>query len=225
MKKKKKLSHIQKFILITIFSILFVILSFFLVNKFLRSKTNELKSQNDGLQAQYDELQVYIEGKSQYIRDTESNNKDALAIVNNYASGVTKNSTLHYMENLLSDYKLTSSSVSLNDPEDVTSFVVEGNEYPCQKTGITITYEMKYSTFKEFIRDLREKESKIFVDNLSIAPNFDNNSVSGQLSLIQYSIAGSENEYEEPNVEIPVGVDSIFNFDRKSKVNKNEEQQ
>lgn len=224
MKKKKKLSHIQKFILITVFSVLFIVLSFFLLNKFLISKTNELKSQNDGLQAQYDELQVYIEGKSQYLRDTESNNKSALDIVNNYASGVTKNSTLHYMEKLLSEYKLSSSSVSLNDPEDVTSFSVEGTDYPCQKTGISITYEMKYSTFKEFIRDLREKESKIFVDSLTISPNFDNNTVSGQLSLIQYSIAGSENEYEEPNVEIPVGVDSIFNFDRKSRKNNNNEE-
>ena len=211
---KRELTNKQKITLVIFLCVVFLGVTFVLLKFTVWSSTSDLKANNAQLKTQYDELSGYVINREQYEKDIVTNTKELLEIANNYDGDMTKKQVLKEFEDIFKEYNIESTSLSLNDNEVLDTIYVEDDnetkEFTYQKTPITFSYVMTYDNFDKFFNDIKEENKKISIDDISISPNVDDNTLVGTITISWATIKGNK-EYKDPSYDKATGINSIFN--------------
>lgn len=210
------LNNKQKLFLSLFLCVVLVGSFIFIMKVTLWSNINSLKSSNRDLKSQYDTLVVYVNNEEQYRQDAIKNNEVVMEIANNFEGDMNKKQLLSKFDDLFDDYNIKSTSLSLSENIEVDSVSVldpDTNEYKdfiYQMTPIDVSYSMAYDSFKKFTRDLKDKNIKISIEDITISPDVTTNKITGVMKLNWATIKGNK-EFKDPVYTNPVGINSIFN--------------
>lgn len=209
---KKELSTAHKLILWTLFYAIILVGVFFLMKFTFTDRTAKLKSENRSLKEEYEMLQMYVANEDYYKGLTDETNQASIDILNAYISDITKKGTIHKFEEQLLDYDLKTASISLGENTELLNVLLNDVEYRGLMTQTSISYNMSYETFKKWVRDIIDEDQNISIHSFSISEDTETGNLTGTLTLAEYAVNGSEKLYEEPDIDMHVGEESIFNM-------------
>lgn len=205
----------------------FVLIAVFIVviNITLGAKTKTIKAENTTLENEYETLQVYVLNRETYEADTKVNNETVEQLANTYLGGITKTLVLSEYEDIFEEYNLESTSLTVSDAEEFGNITIETDkkeegyvDLVYKKMPISIAYSVKYSTLKNFIKDLVDLDQKISIDSISIAHDDATGNVTGTITMNWASIEGYK-DYVAPTYTDKLGVQAMFSDEGTVEVN------
>ena len=212
---RKELNVGKRIFFTVIVGIAIVGIIFLVFNVTVGKHLKELKANNIELEEQIAVLQDYVIHMDEYLADTDTFAKDIENIVGSYEATTSAASLLHNYEDLLKEHNLESSALSFQEPEILNSisytYENESYNYDLQQTQISVTYKESYDGLMDLISELGDAKTNKAITSINISPDSSDGSLMGSISVIKYTINGETQESSTPNLDIPVGVDRVFN--------------
>ena len=221
---KLAISERDKFLLCLIGSLLLVFLAYYFGFRNFTEKTDALESEINTLQVKYDDLKDKADNSAQYKQDTENYNilfDGGLAV---YDSGFSQKASLMFTTELEAQPGVWVKTVSMPDATLVYTFgnvtssnpsangaKVYSTDMQGYKKTVTYSYECDYDTFKDLLAYILDYDTVYTIDTVSCSYNEDDELMSGNITISQYAITGSDREYYEPEIDsIDLGTENLF---------------
>lgn len=211
---RRSLNFIERIVLLTIFFLILAGIAITVTHFTLGTKLQSLETENNSLQEQYATLVIYLENKEFYKESTVENTLELLDLADTFPADITKKSTLVKYDELLEKYELDSATLSLNECTDIIELPCsyDGVDYNlvCKSVPVDVSYSLSYSNLKQFVKDIRELGDKVYINSISISKDATTGKISGMLNTTEYAVSGGRKSYKDPEVNINVGVDFMF---------------
>lgn len=221
---KLAISERDKFLLCLVGSILVIFLAYYFGFRNFTDKTNELESEINTLQVKYDDLKDKADNAAQYKEDTEKYNlifDGGLAV---YDSGFSQKATLIFTTELEAELGVWLRTVNMPDAALVYTFgnvtssnpsssgaKVYNTDMQGYKKTVTYSYECDYDTFKDMLAYILDYDTVYTIDSVSCSYNEEDELMSGNITISQYAVTGSDREYYESDIDsINLGTDNLF---------------
>lgn len=221
---KLAISERDKFLLCLIGSLLLAFLAYYFGFRNFNEKTEALESEISTLQVRYADLKDKADNAEKYKRDTENYNilfEGGLAA---YDSGFSQKATLMFTTELEAQLGVWVKTVSMPDAALVYTFgnvtssnpsangaKVYSTDMQGYKKTVTYSYECDYDTFKELLAYILEYDTVYTIDTVSCTYNEDDELMSGNITISQYAVTGSDREYYESEIDsIDLGTENLF---------------
>lgn len=221
---KHAISERDKFLLCVIGSLLIVFLAYYFGFRGLTEKTAALQSEISTLNTKYTDLKDKAANAEQYAKDTENYNLLYDTLLSNYDSGFSQKATLLFTTNIESELDVWIRTVSMPEATAIYTFgnvtstnpvsgggTVYTTDMKGYKKAVTYSYECDYDTFKELLEYILEYDTRYTIDTVSCSYNEEDELMSGNISIAQYAVTGSDREYYEPEIDsIDLGTENLF---------------
>ena len=163
--------------------------------------------------------------RTKYENDTANYKKIYNSVFANYSSSTNQDDQLDFLNKVEKITGAWVKGVTFSDAANVYTFgkvrssnpsnTSGGNGYKTDlkgyKTTLTISYQAKYSQWKQMIDYINNYYSKNSIESISMSYNVEDGLVTGTASIATYAIVGSERKHVSPTFSLPVGTDNIFN--------------
>lgn len=221
---KLAISERDKFLLCLVGSLLLVFLSYYFGFRNFSDKTSALESEISTLQVKYNDLKDKSDNIPKYKQDTENYNRIFEGGLAGYDSGFSQKATLMFTTELEAQLGVWVRTVSMPDAALVYTFgnVVSSNpsangakvystDMKGYKKTVTYSYECDYDTFKELLAYILDYDTVYTIDTVSCSYNEDDELMSGNITISQYAITGSDRDYYESDIDsIDLGTENLF---------------
>ncbi len=226
-KQKKKNSAFTKqtFMVVAVAAVLVVALAYVFVYLDFSQRTQEVEADNAALRNELEELEVYYNNINKYKADIEDYRVAISDIMAEYPAGAKEEDILMLAVQLQQHNEIDYSIINMEEPEVVYSIPKEQIE-PAGIEGLndTLSFMQKHATYvnitnydnlKGCIEDIYASKNRIGIDNIVYTKNEEDGTLDGSISLYFYSAAGTDKEYEAPDIAAYIsGTRDLFKTSR-----------
>ena len=221
---KLAISERDKLLLCLVGSVLLVFLSWYFGFRSFNEKTAALESEISTLQVKYDDLNDKKKNAGKYAQDAEGYELLCDAWLSRFDSGFSQKSTLIFTTNIESELGVWIRTVNMPDATLVYTFgqiqstnpstagaTVYSTDMKGYKKTVTYSYECGYDTFKDLLAYVLDYDTLYTIDSVSCSYNEEDELMTGNITISQYAITGSDREYYEPEIDsIDLGTENLF---------------
>ncbi len=221
---KLGISERDKFLLCLLGSVLVVFLAYYFGFRNYTDKTEALETEINSLKVKYDDLRDKANNAQKYKDDTENYNILFDSGLSLYDSGFSQKATLMFTTELENELDVWLRTVSMPDAALIYTFgnVTSSNPsasgasvYSTDMQGyrktVTYSYECDYDTFKDLLAYILDYDTVYTIDSVSCSYNEEEELMSGNITISQYAITGSDREYYESEIDsIDLGTKNLF---------------
>ena len=221
---KLAISERDKLLLCLVGSVLLVFLSWYFGFRNFNEKTAALESEISTLQVKYDDLNDKKANAKKYAQDTEGYDLLCDAWLSRFDAGFSQKATLIFTSNIESELGVWLRTVNMPDATLVYTFgqiqstnpsasgsTVYSTDMKGYKKTVTYSYECDYDTFKDLLAYILNYDTIYTIDSVSCSYNEEDELMTGNFTISQYAITGSDREYYEPEIDsIDLGTENLF---------------
>jgi len=212
----------DKKLLMLVFSILLVVVSYYLVFSKVEIENGDKELEIIQLEKQVKDLNEKNRNKDKYIAEAKSYEEEAATIISNYAYGSSKPYILNFLNTVEDTTGVWLRSATFSQSSNVYTF---GRMTPSNPTGtttyttdmtglsnsLTLAYEGTYDEWKSFIAYVNNYFSKNTINSISSSYDSSADVVSGTVVINMYYITSSDREFKDESLDINTGKTNIFN--------------
>lgn len=221
---KLAISELDKLLLCLVGSALLVFLAWYFGFRNLNDKTAALESEISTLQVKYDDLSAKKSNAKKYAQDTEGYDLLCDAWLSRFDSGFSQKATLIFTSNLEAELGVWMRTVNMPDAALIYTFgqiqssnpsstgsTVYNTDMKGYKKTVTYSYECDYDTFKDMLAYILDYDTIYTIDSVTCSYNEEDELMTGNITISQYAITGSDREYYEPEIDsIDLGTENLF---------------
>ncbi len=224
-KQKKETFTKQTFMIVTVAAFMVMALAYVFVYLDFTQRTEEVETSNEALKKELEELEVYYNNINKYKADIEDYRVAISDIMAAYPAGAKEEDILMLAVQLQQHNNIAYSNINMEESEVVYSIPKEQIE-PAGIEGLnnTLSFMQKHATYvnitdydnlKSCIEDVYASKNRIGIDNITYTKNEEDGTLDGNISLYFYSAAGTDKEYEAPNIAAYIsGTSDLFKTDK-----------
>lgn len=227
-----EISHRDKKLLLILFSVLILALSYMLGYNKLSEEAQKYDREVIARKAVETELVGKEDNIDVYVANTEENINEYNGIIGRYGNGIYQTSTFEFLNVMERITGAWVKSVSFTGTTPIYTFgqiessnptSTSGIGYPTglmgYKTSITLAYEAEYSQWKDFIKAVNNYYSKNTIENITMSYSDITGEVSGTITLGMYSVIDKNLVYPQPEFDVETGSENIFASDSVASTN------
>lgn len=204
-----EVSDKDKQLLYIVAAIVIVALSYFFGCKNFTDKKDAYKAQEAAYMEEYSRLIELQKNREMYVNDTVKFEEDRADILTGYAEGYSNENFLVMISDLEEEDQVWINQMEFSDAEEVYVFATEEG-----MTGIRNQSSMKfdsgYMEFKAFVESLLDMDSKTCIDTIEVEYNSELEALECVVDFSHYSVATPNTVNPNVDIDLPVGVDNIF---------------
>ncbi len=221
---KLAISERDKFLLCLVGSILVVFLVYYFGFRNINDKINTVENEINSLQIKYNDLREKANNAEQYKEDTQKYKLIFDSGLAAYDSGFSQKATLIFTTELEAELDVWLKTVSMSDAVLLYTFgnvtssnpslsgtKVYSTDMQGYKKTTTYSYECGYDTFKDMLAYVLDYDTVYTVDAVSCSYDEENELMSGNITISQYAVTGSDRKYYESDItSIDTGTENLF---------------
>lgn len=208
-------------LLLIVFGILSLLVSWQLIYKNNQTKTQEINTQNEELQKTVDRLEILNGKKAEYIAGTELMKATDDEIINSFASGVRVEDQVMYLYNMelvdANDVRVPSVSLQPGQIVPYAGTLTTEEGYELQDDGIgmyrlesTVTLTTTNNGLKNVLNYIYGMDSRKSVSTVTLTTS-NEGYLTGNMQLDFFYLTGTEVPYVEQNISgVSTGTTNIF---------------
>lgn len=221
---KLAISERDKFLLCLVGSILVVFLVYYFGFRNINDKINTVENEINSLQIKYNDLREKANNAEQYKEDTQKYKLIFDSGLAAYDSGFSQKATLIFTTELEAELDVWLKTVSMSDAVLLYTFgnvtssnpslsgtKVYSTDMQGYKKTTTYSYECGYDTFKDMLAYVLDYDTVYTIDAVSCSYDEENELMSGNITISQYAVTGSDRKYYESDItSIDTGTENLF---------------
>lgn len=229
----------DKKLLFLLGAILVLAISYFFIFSPNQDKADEVKEENKNLSAYVTELDEKIAHEAEKKAEIVTFNNNRNAIIDKFPNGMTHEKAISILADLEDETEIFSDQVTLAvnniffnqeeamqnseiqiETEDIastSSVAVQGvstEQYPMlkgYKTTLTLSFTCTDQQLTDALNFINEYKDKMSVETITVGYDETSGNLAGTMNLCMFSLDGSKNEYQEPEIsDVKLGVANIF---------------
>ena len=193
-------------LIIVLVGVLVLVIAYFAVFRTYRDKTDDLQSQIDSLQPELQQLREYDDHKQEYLDGIDAYKENAKSIMSSLPSSIWTEDQIMFLSMMEDDLDIEAQSEAFSDPTVLTQFsgtpLSDLDNYndkvdmTAQKYQTTLSVNMDYNKFKDFIDYIYDEENMTGLDSVSLSYNAEDADLGISTVINQYSLSydGAEEE-------------------------------
>lgn len=208
-------------LIIVLVGVLVLVIAYFAVFRTYRDKTDDLQSQIDSLQPELQQLREYDDHKQEYLDGIDAYKENAKSIMSSLPSSIWTEDQIMFLSMMEDDLDVEAQSEAFSDPTVLTQFsgtpLSDLDNYndkvdmTAQKYQTTLSVNMDYNKFKDFIDYIYDEENMTGIDSVSLSYNAEDADLGISTVINQYSLSYDGAEEETHSVpEVSSGVSDPF---------------
>lgn len=208
-------------LIIVLVGVLVLVIAYFAVFRTYRDKTDDLQSQIDSLQPELQQLREYDDHKQEYLDGIDAYKENAKSIMSSLPSSIWTEDQIMFLSMMEDDLDIEAQSETFTDPTVLTQFsgtpLEDIDNYndkvdmTAQKYQTTLSVNMDYNKFKDFIDYIYDEENMTGLDSVSLSYNAEDADLGISTVINQYSLSYDGAEEETHSVpEVSSGVSDPF---------------
>ncbi len=208
-------------LIIVLVGLLVLVIAYFAVFRPYKSKTEDLQAQIDSLQPELQQLREYDDHKQEYLDGIDAYKENAKSIMSSLPSSIWKEDQIMFLSMMEDDLDIEAQSEAFSDPTVLTQFsgtpLSDLDNYndkvdmTAQKYQTTLSVNMDYNKFKDFIDYIYDEENMTGLDSVSLSYNAEDADLGISTVINQYSLSYDGAEEETHSVpEVSSGVSDPF---------------
>ena len=208
-------------LIIVLVGVLVLVIAYFAVFRTYRDKTDDLQSQIDSLQPELQQLREYDDHKQEYLDGIDAYKENAKSIMSSLPSSIWTEDQIMFLSMMEDDLDIEAQSETFTDPTVLTQFsgtpLEDIDNYndkvdmTAQKYQTTLSVNMDYNKFKDFIDYIYAEENMTGIDSVSLSYNAEDADLGISTVINQYSLSYDGAEEETHSVpEVSSGVSDPF---------------
>ncbi|MDD7664376.1 MAG: hypothetical protein PUJ25_02080 [Lachnospiraceae bacterium] len=208
-------------LIIVLVGVLVLVIAYFAVFRTYRDKTDDLQSQIDSLQPELQQLREYDDHKQEYLDGIDAYKENAKSIMSSLPSSIWTEDQIMFLSMMEDDLDIEAQSEAFSDPTVLTQFsgtpLSDLDNYndkvdmTAQKYQTTLSVNMDYNKFKDFIDYIYDEENMTGLDSVSLSYNAEDADLGISTVINQYSLSYDGAEEETHSVpEVSSGVSDPF---------------
>ena len=208
-------------LIIVLVGVLVLVIAYFAVFRTYRDKTDDLQSQIDSLQPELQQLREYDDHKQEYLDGIDAYKENAKSIMSSLPSSIWTEDQIMFLSMMEDDLDIEAQSEAFSDPTVLTQFsgtpLEDIDNYndkvdmTAQKYQTTLSVNMDYNKFKDFIDYIYDEENMTGIDSVSLSYNAEDADLGISTVINQYSLSYDGAEEETHSVpEVSSGVSDPF---------------
>lgn len=217
------------------------VLAFYLVYQFfflkVQTQIESVEAENEGLQTKISGLQALLPNEDKYNEEIETMTADMAEITSKFPADSRLEDSYLFAINLSDQSGMTYSSISVGakepfyqpgatDAESATGTAPAATEAAAAdaspvgadtgmimyKIPVGFGIQTTYDGLKKAIDYICTQEERKTIESLSVSFDNSTGNLSGTMSVNIFTLTGTNNTYEEPNIptDIPTGTGNIF---------------
>lgn len=155
-------------------------------------KAAELETSVNALKAEYNTLHEYYKKKDFYIAGKENNEKIANEILGKFAANNTQEYQLMFLRSFETENNWISSYALPANTTKTSLVATSAKELVGNVAEVSINFKADYDNLMLFLERLNYCDKKTSINNFSVAYNKQEQTYSGSMSLMLYSITGTD---------------------------------
>ena len=208
-------------LIIVLVGVLVLVIAYFAVFRTYRDKTDDLQSQIDSLQPELQQLREYDDHKQEYLDGIDAYKENAKSIMSSLPSSIWTEDQIMFLSMMEDDLDIEDQSEAFSNPTVLTQFsgtpLEDIDNYndkvdmTAQKYQTTLSVNMDYNKFKDFIDYIYDEENMTGIDSVSLSYNAEDADLGISTVINQYSLSYDGAEEETHSVpEVSSGVSDPF---------------
>ena len=205
---KRELGNWQKILCTVIVGVASIVAVFLLFHNTVGKSLKTLKTENDELETKYNTLKVYIADMPRYKQEIIDMSDNINNIINNYDVTTTSSTILRHYEDVLKREKISSPSLSYNNPEAIDSVTYSYNgkvyDYTLQQTLVQVSYDSTYTNLMNVLGKLDDKNRNEYINSMNITfgeGKGNKRKINGSMSIAKDTIYGANRIEGDTNIE------------------------
>jgi len=180
----------------------------------------QTQSSIDKLKSDIAALENYYVQKDLFLKKIEENNKELAIQIDKNLNDLNDKDLVAYLEYLGDKYDMLTPNASFTNTDYQNKIVYvfdSARDNIClMERGLNLTYEIKYSKLKDFLKELKESDLNPYLTNFTASLDLSTGRISGTISLKMRGAEGSTKEdimYTSKPVDISKvsqGVKNLF---------------
>jgi cell division protein FtsB len=218
----KKYFNQKTFYGICLVGILLLVILYAFVFLDYSQKTDALTASNQALSLQVQQLQEYSDNMAQYQSQINDMKTEIDDILEEYPAGAKEEDVIMLAVEMQKSNQIGYSSINMDETEELYSIPydevsgvgIEGLDSNLIFAGKRATYGVTttYSDLKSVIAEIFASDNRIGINDIVLAKNEEDGTLSGNIDLYFYSAVGTGKEYTAPSIlEYTAGTSDIFN--------------
>lgn len=221
----KKLFNKNTFLGITLGGLLILVVIYVFVYMDYTEKTQELTDSNTELEAEIDKLQEYANNIETYrseINDIKTAIEDIIA---EYPADAREEDVIMLAVQVQERNAIAYDAINMEPAEGVYTIPydnvrlasIEGldNELTFAQKHAVYVNTTNYDNLKSIIEQVYRSDNRIGISSIVYAKNEENGTLDGSIDLYFYSAAGTDKEYEAPDISAYLaGTSDLFKSDK-----------
>lgn len=222
--KKIKLSDSEIRLLLLFLAVLMFVAAYFLSFQRNIERAEKIEAQNEEDRATVQLLESMVARRPAIEAQTEEYRQTIADIVAKYPPAVPTEKAIEIIQEIEDRTGMRVSNISFSMNNQVVNLAAStqtmGEEGQVVPTGvysvgyrdtIGMSYEAKYSDFKEMIAYIHGLSDRMTISSVSASYDKENGMISGVITVNMYYLTNTGREYDEPNITNPnKGVPNIF---------------
>ena len=224
-----QISERDKKLLMLLLAVLIIAGSYFFGYQRFTEDGEKYSRELEELQRKEADLTEKAENINEYIETTEKYIEEYNSILKEYGTGVSQPANIEFLNEAERITDAWIKSVSFSGTTSVYSFgqVASTNPdksgekaYSSDKVGyrtvMSLAYEAEYEQWKNLIEFINTYYSKNVIESINMSYSEITGTVSGTMNISLYTVIGSDSIITEPEFNINIGSDNIFEAENKS---------
>lgn len=243
MKKRQStfanVSERDKKLLLLLFSLIFLAISYFFVFVPNNTKVSEIEEKNKQLDVRLQKLKVMKESEAEKIQEIEEFTNKRKAILVKFPDKVTQEKAITELVDIEKEGEMDAATVGFNLNEEfynskesdttdtvqaeantsetqsddgIANTYTEATPLAAYKTTMTINYNnTSLEGFQKIVEKVNKSKNKMAIESVTASFDAESGNLMGTMNLCLFSVDNSETKYEEPVISnMLIGMKSIF---------------
>lgn len=224
-KSLKSYFNQKTFLGVTLVGVLALVVVYVFVYLDFTQRTEELQKSNDDLRAVVNELEEYNTNMEAYKVEIEEIKAEINSIMDAYPADAREEDAIMLAVELGERNTIDFDAINMEEKESVyavepylvTAAAIEGLDESLvftQKHAVYVN-QTTYTELKSVIQQIYESDNRIGIDNIVYTKNEEYGVLEGNIDIYFYSLAGTDKEYEAPDIaEYPKGTSDPFRSEK-----------
>lgn len=221
----KKIFNQSTFLGITLAGMLVLVVIYVFVYMDYTQKTEELTTSNGELKRVVDELQQYSDNIEDYKEEIEGMRQQIEQTVAEYPADAREEDIVMLAVELQEQNVIAYDAINMEEREGTYSIpgdlvkaaAIEGLDEElvfAQKHAVYVN-ATNYDNLKSIVEQVYLSDNRIGIDNIAYAKDEENGTLEGNIDIYFYSLAGTDKEYEAPDIAAYLsGTSDLFKSDK-----------
>ncbi|MDE7297601.1 MAG: hypothetical protein K2N94_02080 [Lachnospiraceae bacterium] len=205
----------QKLLLGVLVLVLIMFSAYWFGYRNLAEQTEIVEAENEQLSREIVLLERKVKNQELYETQTVSNRELVSGLLEIFGPGVTPEKSILFFIEMGEQYGMEISSITFNETQPFYQAVwlngEEGLPLSAYANTFNISYSTTYEGLKGCIEYINQYPERMSLQSMTTAYHAEDGLLTGTLSVIWYSLTGTDKVYSAPEFEnVPYGNENIF---------------